>query len=97
MVPASPVPGTFDWLASVFKGHQKWKEIDHKTQRLYERGLALFANHTLKDGSRTGSKQISDFTKDSSTQFTRSCSLWKTKMRMATSSSASVAALQMQP
>ena len=63
MVPASPVPGTFDWLASVFKGHQKWKEIDHKTQRLYERGLALFANHTLKDGSRTGSKQISDFTK----------------------------------
>ena len=63
MVPASPVPGTFDWLASVLKGHQKWKEIDHKTQRLYERGLALFANHTLKDGSRTGSKQISDFTK----------------------------------
>ena len=63
MVPASPVPGTFDWLASIFKGHQKWKEIDHKTQRLYERGLALFANHTLKDGSRTGSKQISDFTK----------------------------------
>jgi hypothetical protein len=42
---------------------KKWKEIDHKTQRLYERGLALFANHTLKDGSRTGSKQISDFTK----------------------------------
>jgi hypothetical protein len=63
MVPASPVTGTFDWLASVFKGHQKWKEIDHKTQRLYERGLALFANHTLKDGSRTGSKQISDFTR----------------------------------
>jgi hypothetical protein len=25
MVPASPVPGTFDWLASIFKGHQKWK------------------------------------------------------------------------
>ena len=63
MVPASPVPGTFDWLASVFKAHQKWKEIDHKTQRLYEQGLALFANHKLKDGSRAGSKQISDFTK----------------------------------
>jgi hypothetical protein len=63
MVPASPVPGTFDWLAGIFKGHQKWKEIDHKTQRLYEQGLALFANHKLKDGSRAGSKQISDFTK----------------------------------
>lgn len=63
MVPATLVPGTFDWLVSVFKGHQKWKEIDHKTQRLYERGLALFANHKLKDDSRAGSKQISDFTK----------------------------------
>ena len=63
MVPASPVPGTFDWLAGIFKAHQKWKEIDHKTQRLYEQGLALFANHKLKDGSRAGSKQISDFTK----------------------------------
>ncbi len=63
MVPASPVPGTFDWLVSIFKAHQKWKDIDHKTQRLYEQGLALFADHKLKDGSRAGSKQISDFTK----------------------------------
>jgi hypothetical protein len=63
MVPASPIPGTFDWLVGVFRAHQKWKEIDHKTQRLYEQGLALFANHKLKDGSRAGSKQISDFTK----------------------------------
>jgi hypothetical protein len=63
MVPASPVPGTFDWLVGIFKTHQKWKEIDHKTQRLYDQGLALFANHKLKDGSRAGSKQISDFTK----------------------------------
>lgn len=63
MVPAYPVPGTFDWLVGIFKGHQKWKEIDHKTQRLYEQGLALFANHKLTDGSRAGSKQISDFTR----------------------------------
>jgi hypothetical protein len=45
------------------KAHQKWKEIDHKTQRLYEQGLALFANHELKDGTRAGSKQISHFSK----------------------------------
>ncbi|WP_157450263.1 hypothetical protein [Bradyrhizobium sp. ARR65] len=63
MVPASPTPGSFDWLVSVFRAHQKWKEVDHKTQRLYEQGLALFANHKLKDGSRAGSKQLSDFTK----------------------------------
>lgn len=63
MIPASPVPGTFDWLVGLFKGHQKWKDIDHKTQRLYHQGLTLFADHKLKDGSRAGSKQISDFTK----------------------------------
>ena len=63
MVSPAVVPGSFDWLASVFRRHQKWKEIDHKTQRLYEQGLSLFANHRLKDGTRAGSKQISDFTK----------------------------------
>jgi len=63
MVPAAAVPGSFDWLVGIFKAHQKWKDIDHKTQRLYEQGLALFADHKLKDGTRAGSKQISDFTK----------------------------------
>lgn len=63
MAPAAPVPGTFDWLVCVFKTHQKWRDIDHKTQRLYEQGLALFANHELKDGSRIGSKQLSAFSK----------------------------------
>lgn len=63
MAPASPVLGTFDWLVCIFKAHQKWKEIDFKTQRLYAQGLALFANHELKDGSRAGSKQIADFSK----------------------------------
>src|SRR5215475_6897037 len=30
MVPATLVPGSFDWLVSIFKAHQKWKEIDTK-------------------------------------------------------------------
>ncbi|MCA6122124.1 hypothetical protein J6500_09505 [Bradyrhizobium sp. WSM 1704] len=63
LVPIGLVPGSFDWLVGVFKSHQKWKEIDHKTQRLYEQGLSLFANYKLKDGTRAGSKQISQFTK----------------------------------
>ncbi|MCA6102093.1 MULTISPECIES: hypothetical protein [Bradyrhizobium] len=63
MVPASPVPGTFDWLVAVFKANHRWREIDFKTQRLYDQGLALFANHELNDGSRAGSKQIADFSK----------------------------------
>lgn len=62
MLPPSPVPGTFDWLVNIFQAHQKWHEIDSKTQRQYRQGLALFANHVLKDGSRAGSKQLSDFT-----------------------------------
>ncbi len=63
MVPPAIVPGSFNWLVGIFKAHQKWKDIDHKTQRLYEQGLRLFADHKLKDGTRAGSKQISDFTK----------------------------------
>ncbi|WP_128932598.1 hypothetical protein [Bradyrhizobium zhanjiangense] len=63
MVPSLPALGSFDWLVTVFKSHQKWKEIDHKTQRLYQQGLDLFSNYTLKDGTRAGSKQLSDFTK----------------------------------
>jgi hypothetical protein len=63
MIPVGTVAGSFDWLVSVFKAHQKWKDIDHKTQRLYEQGLALFADHELKDGTRAGSKQILDFSK----------------------------------
>ena len=63
MVPVGPAPGTFDWLASVFKGHQAWADIDRKTRRLYDQGLALFSDHILKDGTRVGSKRITDFTR----------------------------------
>jgi hypothetical protein len=63
MVPIGPAPGSFDWLTTVFKSHQSWRDIDRKTQRLYEQGLALFANHNLKDGSRVGSKMLADFSR----------------------------------
>ena len=63
MVPIGVRAGTFDWLVSIFKSHRAWEEIDRKTQRLYEQGLSLVANHVLKDGARVGSKQLADFTK----------------------------------
>ncbi|MCA1365335.1 hypothetical protein I6F14_33775 [Bradyrhizobium sp. IC3069] len=63
MMPSSPEPGTFDWLIGIFQAHQKWGEIESTTQRQYKKSLALFANHELKDGSRVGSKQLSDFTR----------------------------------
>jgi len=46
-----------------FKSHRAWEEIDRKTQRLYEQGLSLVANHVLKDGARVGSEELADFTK----------------------------------
>ncbi|WP_271570384.1 hypothetical protein [Bradyrhizobium sp. CCBAU 11386] len=63
MVPAPPETGSFDWLVGIFQAHQKWHELDSNTQRQYRKNLALFANHELKDGSRVGSKRLSDFTK----------------------------------
>jgi hypothetical protein len=62
MTPILPVTGSFDWLIFTFKSHQKWKDVGVHTQRLYEKGLALVANCVLRDGTRVGSKQISDFT-----------------------------------
>ncbi|SCB42997.1 hypothetical protein GA0061098_1009213 [Bradyrhizobium shewense] len=63
MTPVIPESGTFDWLISIYQAHQKWSELESTTQRQYTKSLALFANHELKDGSRVGSKQLSDFTK----------------------------------
>jgi hypothetical protein len=63
LVPLGPRVGTFDWLVTVFKQHQAWRDIDRKTRRLYEQGLSVVANYVLKDGARVGSKQIADFTR----------------------------------
>lgn len=58
-----PVEGTFDWLVWVFKTHRAWKEIDHKTQHMYDQGLALVADYRLKHGGRAGAERLSDFTR----------------------------------
>jgi hypothetical protein len=63
LAPIGIAKGSFDWLVQEFKKQQKWKDVDPHTQRTYEQGTKLFADHILKDGSRAGSKQVSDFTK----------------------------------
>lgn len=63
LVPIGLKHGSFDWLVSVFKQHHAWSDVDPKTRRLYEQGLSLVANYVLKDGTRTGNKQIADFSK----------------------------------
>ena len=63
LVPGRSLPGTFDWLVSVFKQHRAWSEIDKKTCRMYEQGLNLVADYVLKDGFRVGSKLLVTFTR----------------------------------
>jgi hypothetical protein len=63
LVPIGVARGSFDWLVLEFKKQQKWKDIGPHTQRTYENGTKLFADHVLKDGTRVGSKQVRDFTK----------------------------------
>lgn len=63
LAPSGPAEGSFDWLVGVFKGHQAWKDLDHKTQRLYEQGLCLFGDYILKDGGRAGNEQLSNISK----------------------------------
>ena len=63
VVPQRALPGTFDWLVKIFKENRAWSEIDKKTRRMYEQGLNLVANHTLKDGTRVGSKLLVSFTR----------------------------------
>ncbi|HEY1746187.1 MAG TPA: hypothetical protein VGG11_05425 [Xanthobacteraceae bacterium] len=63
LVPQRALPGTFDWLAKIFKQHRSWNEIDKATQRVYEQGLNLVADHVLKDGCRVGAKQLTSFTR----------------------------------
>ncbi len=64
LVPVGQSIGTFDWLARIFKEHRSYKdEIGHKTQRMYDQGLQLFADYVLKDGSRVGSQLLAHFSR----------------------------------
>jgi len=63
LIPERALTGTFDWLVKIFKEHRTWSEIDRKTQRMYEQGLTLVADHVLKDGCRVGSKLLVAFTR----------------------------------
>jgi hypothetical protein len=63
LTPLRAIPGTFDWLVKIFREHRSWNEIDKATQRMYEQGLNLVADHVLKDGCRVGTKQLTSFTR----------------------------------
>jgi len=54
MVPKGPRRGTLDWLFSVYRASDKFTRLGRKVQALYDAGLALVADHALKDGRRLG-------------------------------------------
>src|SRR5258706_626149 len=54
MVPKGPRRGTLDWLFSVYRSTGKFTALGRKVQTLYDAGLALVADHALKDGRRLG-------------------------------------------
>jgi hypothetical protein len=53
--------GTFNWLVTTFKASRKFTDTDSSTRTGYEKGLRMVAEHVLQDGSKVGSKMVSDF------------------------------------
>lgn len=49
------LPGTFDWLVTVYKGLAAYTKKPAKTRSDYDRALSILADHKLKDGRRVGS------------------------------------------
>jgi hypothetical protein len=52
------VPGTFDWLVSIYKGLPKYTRRPEKTRKSYDNALRLVSQHKLKDGRLFGSVSI---------------------------------------
>jgi hypothetical protein len=58
----SAVPGTFDWMVSVYKANPKYKDKPPRTQKSIDAALALVAKHVLKDGRTFGALALSSIT-----------------------------------
>lgn len=50
--------GTFDWMASVYRGSPKFTELPLKTQQNYDRHMRLVADFVMKDGRRVGALDL---------------------------------------
>jgi hypothetical protein len=56
------VPGTFDWMTSVYKGNPKYKDRPAKTRKSIDAALALVSKHQLKDARLFGSLSLASIT-----------------------------------
>jgi hypothetical protein len=58
----SAVPGTFNWMVSIYKGHPKYKDKPPRTRKSIDAALALVAKHMLKDGRPFGGLTLASIT-----------------------------------
>jgi len=57
-----PLPGSFDWMVSIYKTHPKYNKKPAKTRKSYDSVLRLVSKHALKDGRAFGSLSLSSIT-----------------------------------
>lgn len=57
-----PLPGSFDWMVSIYKTHPKYMKKPAKTRKSYDSMLRLVSKHILKDGRNCGSLSLSSIT-----------------------------------
>jgi integrase len=55
-------PGTFDWMAAMFRGSPKYSGLPAKTRKSYDDALTLIGDHVVKDGRRVGSFSLKAIT-----------------------------------
>jgi hypothetical protein len=50
--------GTLDWLFAVYRGTDKFRNLDKGTKALHQHGFDLVGSYVLKDGRKLGSVRI---------------------------------------
>src|SRR5215468_6727659 len=57
--PTIGAPGTLDWVFAEYRADRRFTKLDARTRRNHEVGFRMVGGHTLKDGRRLGSLQVS--------------------------------------
>jgi hypothetical protein len=56
------VPGTFDWMVTVYKSSPLYRKLPAKTRKSYDAALRLASQHILRDGRKFGMLLLSSIT-----------------------------------
>lgn len=57
-----PVPGTFDWMAAIYRSSPHYRKLPTKTRKSYDAALRLVSQHNLKDGRNFGQLSLNAIT-----------------------------------